>query len=171
MTARISSSRREVEHRRELFIAAYASSGNASAAAVSAGYSPNGAPAEGARLLRDVRIGPRAREARQQYVESTMSDFQRQQRALCEAADASIATLVQVAANPPRVGAQAMVLAAVAILDRAGHKPVERIESAVAWADVSRELDAIDTAAVLREALQAISERPDALPGPDAGEG
>ena len=171
MAARISSSRREVEHRRELFIAAYASSGNASAAAVAAGFTERNAGAQGDRMMHEAETGARAREARQQYVESTMSAFQRQQRALCQAADAAIATLVRVAANPPRVGAQAMVLAAVAILDRAGHKPVERIESAVAWADVSRELDAIDTAAVLREALQAISERPDALPGPDAGEG
>ena len=89
---------------------------------------------------------------------------------MCAAADAAIATLVQVASNPPRIGAQAMVLAAVAILDRSGHKPIERIETAVQWEDVTRELRDIDTAAVLREALEAISQRPDALPGPETGE-
>ena len=62
-----------------------------------------------------------------------------------------------------------MVLAAVAILDRAGHKPIERIEQQVAWADVSRELAGIDTAQVLREALDAISYSPDAQAGPETG--
>ena len=95
-------------------------------------------------------------------MEATLSDFQRQQAALCAAADGAIGTLVQVAANPPRTGAQAMVLAAVAILDRAGHQPVQRIEQQIAWADVSRELAGIDTAQVLREALDAISYSPDA---------
>ena len=102
-------------------------------------------------------------------MQATLTDFQRQQAALCAAADRAIATLVQVASNPPRSGAQAMVLAAVAILDRAGHKPVERIEQQIAWADVTRELRDIDTASVLREALEAISQRPDALPGPGDG--
>ncbi len=169
MTIKASSSKREVEHRRELFIAAYAQTGNASAAAIAAGYSERSAGTMGDRLMHEVATGTRAREARRQYVESSMSDFQRQQRALCEAADDAIRTLVQVASNPPRSGAQAMVLAAVAILDRAGHKPIERIEQQVAWADVSRELAGIDTAQVLREALDAISARPDALPGPSDG--
>ena len=166
MTIKISSSRREVEHRRQLFVAAYATSGNASAAAVAAGYSERSAGTMGDRMMHEAGTAARAREARQQHVLRTQDAFSRQQRALCEAADDAIRTLVQVASNPPRSGAQAMVLAAVAILDRAGHKPIERIEQQVAWADVSRELAGIDTAQVLREALDAIGERPDALPGP-----
>ena len=162
MTIKASSSKREVEHRRELFIAAYAQTGNASAAAVAAGFAERNADVTGDRLLREPATGVRAREARQQHVEATLSDFQRQQAALCAAADGAIGTLVQVAANPPRTGAQAMVLAAVAILDRAGHQPVQRIEQQIAWADVSRELAGIDTAQVLREALDAISYSPDA---------
>ena len=157
-----STSPREVARRRELFITAYASSGNASAAAVAAGYSPKGSEVRGAELLANRNVGPRAREAREQHVQRTQDAFARQQRALCEAADGAIGTLVQVAANPPRTGAQAMVLAAVAILDRAGHQPVQRIDQQIAWADVSRELAGIDTAQVLREALDAISYSPDA---------
>ena len=171
MAARISSSRREVEHRRDLFIRAFAETGNSTSAAIAAGLAEKNADVTGDRLLREPATGARAREARQQHVQHTQDAFSRQQAALCAAADDAIRTLVRVAANPPRVGAQAMVLAAVAILDRAGHKPVERIEQQVAWADVTRELDGIDTAAVLREALRAISERPDALPGPETGEG
>ena len=171
MPIKASSSRREVAHRRELFIAAYASSGNASAAAVAAGFAERNADVTGDRLLREPATGTRAREARRHYVESSMSDFQRQQRALCEAADDAIRTLVQVAANPPRVGAQAMVLAAVAILDRAGHKPIERVEQQIAWADITAELQGVDIAQVLQEALLAISQSSGALPGPQTGEG
>ena len=169
MTIKASSSQREVAHRRELFIASYAATGNASAAAIAAGFGERNAGAQGDRMMHEAATGARAREARRQYVESSMSDFQRQQRALCEAADAAIATLVEISAAAPRVGALARVTAAVAILDRSGHRPVERIEQQIAWADVSRELAGIDTAQVLREALLAISARPDALPGPSDG--
>ena len=120
-------------------------------------------------MMHEAETGARAREARKQHVQATLTDFQRQQAALCAAADAAIATLVEISAAAPRAGAMARVQAAVAILDRAGHKPVERIETAVQWEDVTRELAAIDVGAVLREALEAISQRPDALPGPGDG--
>ena len=168
---KVSSSQREVVHRRELFIAAYAQTGNASSAAIAAGYAPKNADVQGDRLLRDVATGARAREARQRHVQAALSDFERQQRALCEAADGAIATLVEIAAAAPRAGAMARVQAAVAILDRAGHKPVERIETAVAWADITRELADIDVRAVLQDALDAISHRPPLLPPPGAGDG
>ena len=170
MGAKVSSSQREVEHRRQLFIAAYAATGNATSAAIAAGYAEKNADVTGDRLLREPATGLRAREARQQHVQATVSDFERQQRALCTAADDAIATLVEIAAAAPRAGAMARVQAAVAILDRAGHKPVERIESAVAWADVTRELGGIDVRVVLQDALDAISHRPPLLPGPDAGD-
>ena len=168
---KVSSSQREVAHRRELFIAAYAQTGNATAAAVAAGFTEKNAGAQGDKLLHEPETGARAREARQQHVQATVSDFERQQRALCTAADDAIATLVEIAAAAPRAGAMARVQAAVAILDRAGHKPVERIESAVAWADVTRELGGIDVRVVLQDALDAITHRPPLLPGPEAGDG
>jgi hypothetical protein len=121
-------------------------------------------------MMHEAETGPRAREARERHMRVTMDDFARQQAALREAGDAAIESLLAVATNP-KATPMARVQAAIGILDRAGHKPVERIETAVQWEDVTRELAAIDTAAVLREALQAISERPDALPGPETGEG
>ena len=170
MAAKISSSRREVEHRRQLFIAAYAATGNATSAAIAAGFGERNADVTGDRLLREPATGARAREARQQHVERTQDAFSRQQAALRAAADDAIRVLVEIAACAPRVGALARVQAAVAILDRAGHKPVERIETAVQWEDVTRELGGIDVRVVLQDALDAISHRPPLLPGPDAGD-
>ena len=65
MSIKASSSQREVAHRRELFIAAYAQTGNASAAAVEAGFGERNADVTGDRLLREPATGVRAREARQ----------------------------------------------------------------------------------------------------------
>ena len=163
---KVSNSQPEIRQRHEQFILAYAQTGNASSAAVAAGYSEANSDVQGGRLLRHAAVGPRAREARAQHLHQTRDAFERQQQALREAADGAIETLVRIAAAPPRVGAQAMVLAAVAILDRAGHKPVERIEQQVAWADVSRELGGVDVRTILAEALEEISQRPDAQPPP-----
>ena len=168
MSTRISSSKPEVQHRRELFVAAYASSGNATQAAIAAGFGARNADVQGGRMMREAATGPRAREARDAHVRGTIDDFARQQAALRTAADGAIATLVEISAAAPRAGAFARVQAAIGILDRAGHKPVERIEQAVQWVDVNRELSAVDVAAVLREALDAIAESPDAQPGPEA---
>ena len=169
MSTRISSAQREVAHRRDLFIASYATTGNATSAAIAAGFGEKNAGAQGDKLLHEPETGTRAREARERHVLRTQDAFSRQQAALCAAADGAIATLVQVASNPPRVGAQAMVLAAVAILDRAGHKPVERVEQHIAWADITAELQGVDIAQVLQEALLAISQSSGALPGPGDG--
>lgn len=163
---KISSSRSETAHRRELFVAAYATTGNATAAAIAAGFSESNAATQGDRLMHEAETGLRARKAREQHVHATQDAFRRQQQALRDAADGAIKALIEIAEMPPRAGAQARVLAAVAILDRAGHKPVERIEQQIAWADVSRELAGVDVRAVLEGALAEISQRPDALPGP-----
>lgn len=117
-------------------------------------------------MMHEAETGLRARKAREQHVHATQDAFRRQQQALRDAADGAIKALIEIAEMPPRAGAQARVLAAVAILDRAGHKPVERIEQQIAWADVSRELAGVDVRAVLEGALAEISQRPDALPGP-----
>ncbi len=110
------------------------------------------------------------REARAKEQED---DFARQQAALRGAADGAIKTLQEVAAAAPRgqdgkadrsyyLGAMARVQAAIAILDRAGHKPVERVEQKIAWQDVTRELEGVDVQAVLEEALAEIAASPDA---------
>ena len=168
---KVSSSQREVAHRRELFIAAYAQTGNATAAAIAAGFTEKNAGVQGDKLLHEPETGLRAREARQRHVQATVSDFERQQRALCEAADGAIRTLVEISAAAPRAGAMARVQAAIAILDRAGHKPIERVEQQIAWADITRELADIDVRVVLQDALDAISHRPPLLPPPGAADG
>ncbi len=168
MTTKASSSKREVAHRRELFIASYAATGNASAAAVAAGYSERSAGTMGDRMMHEVGTAARAREARERDMRATMDDFARQQAALHAAGDAAIEALVAVAANP-KASPMARVQAAIGILDRAGHKPIERIETAVQWEDITSELAGIDTAQVLREALLAISQSSGALPRPGDG--
>lgn len=138
-----STSAREVAHRHDLFVHAYGETGDATAAAIAAGYAPKRADVQGGRLLRDARVGPRARAEREKRIQEQQDDFSRQQAALKFAADGAIATLQDVAARPPSdgtdqkavrayyIGAMARVQAAIAILDRAGHKPVERIEADV----------------------------------------
>ena len=167
-----STSPAEVQRRRDRFCAAYAETGDATAAAIAAGFAPKNADVQASRLMRDAGIGPRARAMREARAKEQADDFARQQAALRMAADGAISTLVDVAAAAPRLqdgkpdrahhlGAMARVQAAVAILDRAGHKPVEQVEQRVAWADISREMTGIDPAAVLLDALDAIAARPD----------
>ncbi len=135
----------EVAARHERFALAYAEHGDAAAAAVAAGYSPKSAVRQGCDLLMHPVIGPRARALREERRAEQNDAFKRQQAALKAAADDAIGTLRDVAARPAPgpegadqkavrayyIGAMARVQAAIAILDRAGHKPVERIEADV----------------------------------------
>ena len=170
-----STSAREVAHRHNLFVHAYGETGDATAAAISAGYAPSNAMSQGCRLLSDAKVGPRARAEREKRVQAQQDDFSRQQAALRAAADGAIATLADVAKAAPRneegkpdkahhLGALARVQAAIAILDRAGHKPVERVEQRVEWADVTRELGGVDVRTILQDALADIADSPSALP-------
>ena len=165
----------EVQRRRDRFCAAFAEHGDASAAAVAAGYGATNADRQGRDLLSDPRVGPRARAMREARAKEQQDDFARQQAALKGAADGAIKTLREVAAAAPRddegkadrsyyLGAMARVQAAIAILDRAGHKPVERVEQQIAWQDVTRELEGVDVRAVLADALAEIAASPDAQP-------
>ncbi|HET7561704.1 MAG TPA: terminase small subunit [Rhodanobacteraceae bacterium] len=157
-----STRRSEVIARREAFIAAFAQTGNATTAAIAAGFSENGATVQGERLLRDADLARRARDGREAFLQQTREDFEQQQALLRAESFKAIQALAQVAAGKmpeegnSRVGAQARVLAAVAILDRAGHKPIERIQQQVAWADVGREMADVDVESVLVDALRAI---------------
>lgn len=163
----LSTSRAETARRIELFIAAYAQTGDATSSAIAAGYSVNGAHTRGELLLHKVEVESRAREARDAVVAAKKDTFQRQQDALKAASDDAIKVLREVAAGAPRdaqgnasrawsIGAQARVQAAMAILDRAGHKPIERVQQEIAWSDVSRELADMDVEAVLVDAVKAI---------------
>lgn len=100
----------------------------------------------------------RAREARTAWLAGQSDAHERQSLALVDAADTAITVLLDQAQTAR--SAMARVQAAVAILDRAGHKPVERIEQAIAFADVTRELGALDARVILEEALLEIGQSP-----------
>ncbi len=117
----------EVERRREQFILAYAVTGNATAAAVAAGYSPKTAKTQGSFLLTNPEFAIRARDARETHLADQQAAFERQTALLRSAGDQAILTLQNVAANAR--SEMARVQAAVAILDRAGHKPIEKVDS------------------------------------------
>lgn len=140
---------------------AYAETGDATAAAVAAGYSARTAKQQAARLLTDADLLARARELRATKAKEQGDDFVRQQAKLRFAADGAIKALEEIAGGAAvdaegktnlkwSNGAQARVMAAVAILDRAGHKPVERVEQRVEFTDVQRELAEIDWEAQVR---------------------
>lgn len=104
--------------RQELFAFEYAHSLNATAAAISAGYSVDTAYAQGHALLKKIEIQNRITE---------LLDERRaeQQRRFINAADRAIRTLEEVMADPAAT-ASARVSAATAILDRGGHAVITR---------------------------------------------
>ena len=115
----------EAKRRVEAFIAAYARTGNATQAAVEAGYSAKSAKQQGSRLMTDAAICARSAEARSAYLAEQEDDKKRQRKMLVDAADDAIRALRSVVQGSVARGAVAMVSAATAILDRAGHKPVD----------------------------------------------
>ncbi|MGC9129134.1 MAG: terminase small subunit [Acidithiobacillus sp.] len=110
--------------RQERFAVEYARTGNASEAARSAGYSARSAGQQGWMLLKNPQI-----LARVSTEQAAMVAEQRARlSALANAAlDSLAATLDE--ASP---GSMARVKACELILDRAGHKPVERVSADVA---------------------------------------
>ena len=116
---------REVERRIAAFVAAYARTGNAGQAAKEAGYSPRSAPQQGGRLMNNAEIRERCAKAREEFLIENENTKKRQRKMLEIAADDAIAALQTVVQGRVSRGAVAMVSAATAILDRAGHKPVD----------------------------------------------
>ncbi len=157
--ARLSTNPVEVERRRVLFIEAYATTGNGEAAALAAGYAESQARGQAAQFMSDPALSARARASREKWVADQSDAYQRQAKALVNASDDAIAALQKiVTAQDERTnGMQARVQAAVAILDRAGHKPVERVEQTTRWEDVTRELASVDAQSVLRDALDEMA--------------
>ena len=156
---RLSTNPVEVERRKDLFVQAYATTGNGEAAAIAAGYAPTKAQTQAAKFLADSMLSSRARASREKWVTAQSDAYQRQAKALVNASDDAIAALQKiVTAQDERTnGMQARVQAAVAILDRAGHKPVERVEQTTRWEDVTRELASVDAQSVLRDALDEMA--------------
>lgn len=167
----LSTSKAEVARRKELYVQAYAQTGNMEAALLAAGYSQGSIRNQQKLIAADSGLQSRAREARDRVVAEQADTFKRQQLAIKAQADTAIRTLAEIAAGPQRGadgaldkswshGAIARVQAATAILDRAGHKPIERVQQEIAWADVGRELAGVDVKSVLVEALDAIEHKP-----------
>ncbi len=110
---------------------------------------------------------PRARQARDAWLAGQSDAHGRQSRALVDAADTAITVLLDQAKGAK--SAMARVQAAVAILDRAGHKPVERIDQLVRVEDVERELEGTDLRGLVKAVLGDISATPAAQPEHAAG--
>ena len=115
----------EAARRADAFVAAYARCGNATQAAVEAGYSKRSAGQQGSALMKKPEISARCSEARAAFLAEAEDDKQRQRKLLVAAADDAITALHRVVQGEVGRGAVAMVSAATAILDRAGHKPVD----------------------------------------------
>jgi hypothetical protein len=132
--------------RQEKFAVEYARTGNAYQAALSAGYGPSYAKASSYKMLDNVGI--RAR------VESEQAAMLAEQRARLSAmANAALDALAATLGNAAP-GSMARVRAAEIILDRAGHKPVERVSADVATIDI----DAMDDETAAR-VIQAARDR------------
>lgn len=102
-----------------MFIDKYLTTFNATSAAKEAGYSQKTSYSIGSRLLKHVEI---AKE-----INSRLDDtHQQQKRIMIQAADDAVSALIDVI----RTGrGLARVNAANSILDRSGHKPIERVEA------------------------------------------
>ena len=120
----------EAARRADAFISAYARTGNATQASIEAGYSKRSANQQGSVLMAKPNICARAHAERQKFMAETEGDLKRQARKLVEAADDAIRALHEISHGGDAAGrgAVARVAASIAILDRAGHKPVEKIE-------------------------------------------
>lgn len=115
----------EAARRADAFVAAYGRTGNATQAAIDAGYSAKTARQQGAALLSKLDKDGRCSQARAAFLAEQEDAKKRQRRMLVEGADDAIIALRAVVQGRVQKGAVAMVSAATAILDRAGHKPVD----------------------------------------------
>ena len=133
----------EVARRAELFIEAYSATGNSEGSAVVAGYSPGRSAREAAqKFLAQPDIGSRAREGRDSFVGAQAAEFARQAARIRVYAADAIEALRDVALNSK--SHMARVSAALGLADRAGHKPVERVETELNDKRTTRELPDAD---------------------------
>lgn len=123
MSTEIEVTESDLSPRQEMFAVEYARTGNASNAAREAGYSLPGAAQQGYVLLRNPNVLARVRELQ--------AEWRAQQIAAIRYHVApAIQTLAEIAAGQADAkGAQARVLAACALLDRAGFQPIQKAET------------------------------------------
>lgn len=158
--------KQEMERQREEFCRVFAMTGSLAEAAKHCGYK---------NMVERHRYPPelveRAQKAREEWCHKNQERHEEQQSALKDAADVAILTLRGIAEGPKvdekpedyakrSRNAVARVNASVAILDRAGHKPVERIETDVTHKVIDEQVSKEKMAAIYREALQTIEAAP-----------
>lgn len=149
----------ETQQLEELFIRAFATTGSSEAAARAAGYAASHAKEQGRRFMQRASIAERAHAAREAERQRASDSFDEQQHELKRKASAAIAMLAKIVEAPTDAylrGAQARVQAATAILDRAGHMPVQRIEADVTARRAVEDIDADTARAVMRLGLDAM---------------
>lgn len=117
----------ETERRRDQFVIVYAATGNATAAAVAAGYSVKSARQQGAVLMADPSLAAYARDAREAFLADRRKALEDAMSSLVEGAPEAIKSLRNLADKAK--SEMARVNAATAILLYAGLKPPERVES------------------------------------------
>ena len=109
--------------RQEQFCLEYSRTGNASEAAREAGYSAASARSQGSYLLTNPDIIARVRELQAEWHATQVA-------AIRDHVGPAIQTLAAIAAGQADAkGAQARVLAACALLDRAGFQPIQKVET------------------------------------------
>ena len=109
--------------RQEMFALEYARTGNASKAAREAGYSLPGAAQQGYVLLRNPNVLARVSELQAEW-------HAEQVAAIRDHVAPAIETLAEISrGDAPASGAQARVMAACALLDRAGFQPIQKVET------------------------------------------
>ena len=108
--------------RKAKFVEEFVRLGSGKAAAIAAGWRPEIAAHTAWRLLKDPQVQDAIKEAHQSWLEERTAMI----RATIDPAIATLLDVVQ--GNVPPKGAQARVIAATALLDRAGFTPVQRVE-------------------------------------------
>ncbi len=114
----------ELTLKQERFAEEYARTGHRTQSAIAAGYSPKGARGTAYVILQNPHVLARVRDLRQQWAET-------QAAALRDHVEPAIQALRDTIDNPRGKGDLARIQAAVAILDRAGFKPVERVQQEI----------------------------------------
>lgn len=125
----------ELRPQHMIFVAEYIKSGNATQAAIAAGYSEKTAYSAGPRLLKNVEI--------QQYLNKTEQNLNRDLRTMfVEEALAAFETMADLMKNSGQDNVR--YSAAKDILDRAGYKPVDKVVADVTTRTYEDQLAELD---------------------------
>jgi phage terminase small subunit len=136
-----------LNNKQKKFVEEYLKSMNATKAAKNSGYSEKTAYSIGQRLLKNVEI--------QAAIDSELDAMhEKQKKVFIRAADSAINALIDTVENGRGL---ARVNAANSLLDRAGHKPIERVQ-----AEVTEVIDGDEVRSKLLEGLlKEMPETPD----------